>query len=354
MPGLLRARPPEVGLFAPGHDKKKCSFVNHTWSKVTIVPPFGAYSYHWCQLRGVKPERAGWASTLKFGDGAFESPRDCSIFRVRPFPFPQSQSCMMVPPPPACARPSALLLLLPRSTIRGAMVNIMLAGGSPQHHLHHHSARPLLFQPSSTWCEHGFVDTTQDCFGDISAKKEASDWSDAPPVAEGGTPRLPRDSSTCILWCAIALGALVRGHPIPQVGLFLSSLVSRPAPPLPCKPDVTCNLSARAILTRLATLASRRKFRLGVIWEVVARKVVCQESAAANRSFSTFISFEIYIYVVSIDLLSPLQNSRCCDLFHSPVDHDPDLARWECTLTSPKIHCGLAGMMLQLIRPGGN
>lgn len=165
--------------------------------------------------------------------------------------------------PPACARSSTLLLLLPRSTIRGAMVNIMLAGGSPQHSLHHHSARPLLFQPSSTWCEHGFVDTTQDCFGDISAKKEASDWSDAPPAAGGGTPRLPRDSSTCILWCAIALGALVRGHPIPQVGAFLSSRVSRPAPPLPCKPDVACNLSARAILTRLATLASRRKFRPG-------------------------------------------------------------------------------------------
>lgn len=48
-------------------------------------------------------------------------------------------------------------------------------------------------------------------------------WSAA---VTAGSAALPRDASTCILWCAIALGALVRGRPLSQVGGVIVGLVA--------------------------------------------------------------------------------------------------------------------------------
>ena len=41
-------------------------------------------------------------------------------------------------------------------------------------------------------------------------------WHGAEAAEDGGT--RPRNASTCLLWCAIALGALVRGCPLTNVG----------------------------------------------------------------------------------------------------------------------------------------
>ena len=40
-------------------------------------------------------------------------------------------------------------------------------------------------------------------------------WSKAAPTTDVA---LPRTTSTCLMWCAIALGALVRGCPLTNVG----------------------------------------------------------------------------------------------------------------------------------------
>ena len=113
------------------------------------------------------------------------------------------------------------------------MVRIMLTGGSkrdpPQQH---DGGTPSSLQSSPTRCQgreedkHGFVgedvdDARQAAFGERSADVDGSCWSNALVVVdERGAELLPRDSSTCILWCAVALGALVRGHPIAQVRAF--------------------------------------------------------------------------------------------------------------------------------------
>lgn len=123
------------------------------------------------------------------------------------------------------------------------MVRIMLAGESPQQrHNHHHSGKPLPFQPSPIRCQGseadrlGLVgedsdDSRQGAFGEISTNVDGSCWSNA-LAAESGAQMLPRDSSTCILWCVVSLGALARGHPLAQVGVF-PRVPILPAPPLP-------------------------------------------------------------------------------------------------------------------------
>lgn len=140
-------------------------------------------------------------------------------------------SCEIVTSPSRMRCP-ALPLLLPLSIVRDAMVSIMLAGGSPQYRNHSGASSP--FQPSPLH-EQGLVgedsdDTRQGVFGEMSAKVDEGCWSNA-LAADRGSQILPRDSSTCILWCAVALGALVRGRPVAQVGRYLPCCLSCPLHP---------------------------------------------------------------------------------------------------------------------------
>lgn len=104
----------------------------------------------------------------------------------------------LLPPPPAC------------STVRGAIVGVMLTSASPQHQ--HHPGAPLPSRPRL-----GFVGGDDGDTGEGSSGTGGSRWSNA-LAAKSGPVALPRDSPTCVLWCAIALGALVRGFPLDHVG----------------------------------------------------------------------------------------------------------------------------------------
>lgn len=67
-------------------------------------------------------------------------------------------------------------------------------------------ARPATEQPSGSmlhWVEQGQFDTI------------ASQGSSSSPASEGN--ELPTDPPACILWCAVALGALVQGNPVESV-----------------------------------------------------------------------------------------------------------------------------------------
>ena len=104
------------------------------------------------------------------------------------------------------------------STVREAMVSIMLADGLPQYGHHHDGMAPSPFQ-RSPWHEQRLVgevlyDTEQSTDCGMNAGEGC--WNNT-PAAESGTRILPRDSSTCLLWSAVALGALVRGCPFSQV-----------------------------------------------------------------------------------------------------------------------------------------
>ena len=115
------------------------------------------------------------------------------------------------------------------------MVNIMTAGRSSSYPRHDQNrGAPPLFQPSP-WQEQGLVgdecdDVAHSGSGEITTNVDGSLRNNA-LVAESGNPRLPRDSSTCMLWCAVALGALVRGYPLAQVSAC-SQVISL-APPTP-------------------------------------------------------------------------------------------------------------------------
>lgn len=87
------------------------------------------------------------------------------------------------------------------STVRTAMVSLMLAAGPEVGEV---EPPPLAqaFEGASYLVE------------GVGQPKRG--WHEAEP-AEGGRTR-PRDASTCLLWSAIALGALVRGCPLEKVG----------------------------------------------------------------------------------------------------------------------------------------
>lgn len=103
----------------------------------------------------------------------------------------------------------------------------MLAGGSsqyPRRRHHHHSGTPSPLQPpplreSRPIGEGGDDALRQSTLPEMRTNVHGSGESDA-LAAERGTRTLPRDASTCTLWCAISLGALVRGHPLAQVRLY--------------------------------------------------------------------------------------------------------------------------------------
>lgn len=101
------------------------------------------------------------------------------------------------------------------SAVRGAMVGVMLAGTSPQSHQYTTRATsPLRSSP-------GLVEEDADS---VNSSVGDSAWRIA-LAAVRGSGALPRDPSTCVLWCAIALGALVRGVPLDHVGAAKTSCV---------------------------------------------------------------------------------------------------------------------------------
>eukprot|EP00752_Nemacystus_decipiens_P006689 g6015.t1 len=125
----------------------------------------------------------------------------------------------------------SFLSITNQGTVRDAMVRIMLAGGSTQYPLNQNRRRtPSSFQASPVRCqgieEDKYVVVGEDCdgarnttFGDFSTIIDGSHWSNGLVDAREAR-TLPRDSSTCVLWSAIALGALVRGYPLHQVGRY--------------------------------------------------------------------------------------------------------------------------------------
>ena len=91
----------------------------------------------------------------------------------------------------------------------------MLAGGASPQHEYHTGA------PSAPHVLPGLVEEdaggyVRQAVGESSDEIGDSAWSSA-LAAENGPGAMPRDPSTCALWCAIALGALVRGYPLGQV-----------------------------------------------------------------------------------------------------------------------------------------
>ena len=115
------------------------------------------------------------------------------------------------------------------------MVRIMLAGRSTQYPRHHHrggASSPFWASPTGSQGQsraageqrlvsEDFGGARQTSFGEIGTS--GSCWNNV-LAAEGGVDTIPRDSSTCILWCAVALGALVRGHPLARVGAFARAI----------------------------------------------------------------------------------------------------------------------------------
>ena len=98
------------------------------------------------------------------------------------------------------------------------MVGVMLAGGVSKKHQCNPGA------PSAPRVLPGIVGEgagggVRQAVGESSDEIGDSAWSSA-LAAENGPGALPRDPSTCALWCAIALGALVRGFPLDHVGVI--------------------------------------------------------------------------------------------------------------------------------------
>lgn len=106
-------------------------------------------------------------------------PRNSAMFRRVSFPITDD-----APPPTAHDT-------LCFSHIRETMVNIM--------------ASPASQQPSDSmlsWVDQGHLDT--------------SEGEDGASAALGGN-QLPMDPPTCTFWCAVAMGALVKGSPVESV-----------------------------------------------------------------------------------------------------------------------------------------
>lgn len=119
-----------------------------------------------------------------------------------------------LPPPPAY------------STVRGGMMGVMLAGASRQYQYHPGA-------PSPSHISSGLVGEDAAGVRQATGKRSCADggsvWSNA--LAAGpGSGALPRNTSTCSLWCAIALGALVRGMPMDHVGRGIPTLYALPPP----------------------------------------------------------------------------------------------------------------------------
>lgn len=99
------------------------------------------------------------------------------------------------------------------SIVRTAMVSVMLAAagpevgevGSPPFAQVSEGANYLVDRPRPQRC-----------------------WREAELAGDGAR---PCDASTCLLWCAIALGALVRGCPLKDVGALCHPRIGGNRPP---------------------------------------------------------------------------------------------------------------------------
>lgn len=103
------------------------------------------------------------------------------------------------------------------------MVEVMLAGASAQHGRRREA--PWASDPSPGLVEED-AGGVRAGVGEVFDYVRDSGWSSA-LAAENGPGALPRDPSTCALWCAIAPGALVRGVPLDHVGV-IHHVVSSP------------------------------------------------------------------------------------------------------------------------------
>lgn len=124
--------------------------------------------------------------------------------------FPRSRRANLTPP-------------RVHSTVRGAMVGVMLAGASLRHQLH--AGAPSAPQPPPALVE-GIAGGVRHGIGGNSHDVDDGGWSSA-LAAENESGALPRDTSTCVLWCATALGALVRGVPLDHVGVSWRAVESQ-------------------------------------------------------------------------------------------------------------------------------
>ncbi|CAM9613649.1 unnamed protein product [Ectocarpus sp. 12 AP-2014] len=106
------------------------------------------------------------------------------------------------------------LSLATESIVRGAMVSVMRANNVLNQQGATTPARPPPAAARGWLVEE---DDTEEA-PVSSVRTEEACWRNA-VTTEDAT--LPRDASTCILWCAIALGALVRGYPLPQVQRYV-------------------------------------------------------------------------------------------------------------------------------------
>eukprot|EP00752_Nemacystus_decipiens_P002827 g2635.t1 len=111
------------------------------------------------------------------------------------------------------------LSLASESTVRRAMVSVMLADLSLQHQHHPGAPLPSHSSPALVGEDAGSI---RQIVGDSSDEMSDNAWSNALRLtAENRSGALPRDPSTCVLWCAIALGALVRGIPLDHVSRYV-------------------------------------------------------------------------------------------------------------------------------------
>ncbi len=125
----------------------------------------------------------------------------------------------------------------PRSIVRDALVNVMVSGATSQR------AKPSQSAPPPPPPAAALV-AVEDGHELVESNGQVDGcWSKV--AASPGGRELPRDASTCLLWCAIALGALVRGCPLTQVGGY--------------GPDLACFDGSRGgFLGSLAQSSSRR------------------------------------------------------------------------------------------------
>ncbi|CAM9578249.1 unnamed protein product [Ectocarpus sp. 4 AP-2014] len=106
------------------------------------------------------------------------------------------------------------LSLATESIVRGAMVSVMRANNVLNQQGATTPARPPP-APAGGWLIE--EDDTEEA-PVSSVRTEEACWRNAVTTEDAA---LPRDASTCILWCAIALGALVRGYPLPHVQRYV-------------------------------------------------------------------------------------------------------------------------------------
>ena len=105
-----------------------------------------------------------------------------------------------------------LRLIINTSTVREAMVKLMMENAAQAQQL---QAQQQLQHTALSFFGFGFTrDQAASTMVDVDRREDKCEGGDLlpSPLLEGGDP------SKCIMWCAIALGALVLGVPVAKVG----------------------------------------------------------------------------------------------------------------------------------------